>query len=77
MAASIEYHGHTITPTTRQRGNPAGWTLEVEISPVGRRLGTRRCRAGNRYTSQEQAVASCLEFGRRIVDGKMRPRPKA
>jgi len=25
---------------------------------------------------QEVAVARCLEFGRRIVDGKIQPRPK-
>lgn len=76
MEASIEYNGFMITPTTRKRGKPASWTLEVEITPTGRRLGTRRCRAGNRYASQEEAVARCLEFGRRIVDGKMRPRSK-
>ena len=76
MEASIEYTGYGIKPATRRRGKPPTWTLEVHITPAGRRLGTRRCRAGNTYASQEMAVSRCLEFGRRIVDGKIQPRPK-
>ena len=76
MAQSIEYNGHVITPATRLRGKTQGWTLEVHITAAGRRAGARRCRAGNRYATQEDAVAHCLEFGRRIVDGKIHPRPK-
>ncbi len=76
MDASIEYNGYVIKPATRRRGKPPTWTLEVHITPAGRQLGTRRCRAGNTYATQEVAVARCLEFGRRIVDGKIQPRPK-
>jgi hypothetical protein len=74
MSNSIEYHGHVITPATRLKGKPAGWTLEVHITPAGRRTGLRRCRAPNTYATEEMAVARCLEFGRRIVDGKLQPR---
>ncbi len=76
MESSIEYNGYVITPATRLRGTPPTWTLEVHITPAGRRLGTRRCRAGNTYATEEVAVERCLEFGRRIVDGKIQPRPK-
>lgn len=76
MEASIEYHGYLITPATRRRGRPPVWTLEVHLTPVGRQLGVRRCRAGNTYASQEVAVERCLAFGRLIVDGKIQPRPK-
>ncbi len=76
MEPSIEYNGYVIKPATKLRGKPPTWTLEVHITPAGRRLGTRRCRAGNTYATQEVAVARCLEFGRRIVDGKLQPRPK-
>lgn len=74
MANSIEYHGYVIESATRLRRKPPGWTLEVHITPAGRRTGARRCRAPNTYASQEVAVARCLEFGRRIVDGKLQPR---
>lgn len=76
MESSIEYNGFVIEPATRLRGKPPAWTLEVHITPKGRRLGTRRCRANNTYASEELAVERCLEFGRRIVDGKIQPRPK-
>jgi hypothetical protein len=73
---SITYNGHVLTPATRRKGKPAVWTLEVHITPEGRRAGVRRCRAGNRYASEEIAIEKCFEFGRRIVDGRMHPRPK-
>lgn len=71
MTDSIEYRGYVLEAATRQREKPAGWTLEVHITPVGRRTGLRRCRASNTYRSQEVAVERCLEFGRQIVDGKV------
>jgi hypothetical protein len=74
MAASIEYNGFVIQPATRLRVKPPGWTLEVLITPAGRRTGVRRCRAPNTYPSEEVAIARCLDFGRRIVDGKLLPR---
>jgi hypothetical protein len=74
MPASVEYNGHILTPATRFRKQPKGWTLEVHIKPVGRKLGGKRCRAPNVYETEEHATERCLTFGRRIVDGKMLPR---
>jgi hypothetical protein len=76
MAASVEYNGHLLTPATRYRRKPEGWTLEVHIKPLGRVAGGRRCRAPNVYATQERATERCLVFGQRIVDGKMHPRTK-
>ena len=73
MSNPIEYHGYLIEPTTRLKDQSHGWTLEVRITPAGRRTGIRRCRARNTYPSEQVAVANCLEFGRRIVDGKLQP----
>ncbi len=74
MSNRIEYNGYVIEPTTKLKGQSDGWTLEVRITPAGRRTGARRCRAPNTYRSQAVAVARCLEFGRRIVDGKLKPK---
>lgn len=74
MSNRIEYNGHVIESTTRLKGQSDGWTLEVRITPVGRRTGARRCRAPNTYPTQAVAVARSLEFGRRIVDGRLQPR---
>jgi hypothetical protein len=74
MSSRIEYNGYVIEPTTRPTGKADGWTLEVRITPAGRRTGVRRCRAPNTYSTEEVAVARCLEFGRRIVDGRLQPK---
>ena len=76
MAASIEYNGHILTPATRHRRKPEGWTLRVHVQPVGRRGGLRKCRAGNIYATEAEATERCLQFGRLIVDGKLHPRKK-
>ena len=74
MTNRIEYNGFVIQSNTQPKRGSAGWTLEVHITPAGRRTGTRRCRAPNTYPSEDVAVARCLAFGRRIVDGELKPR---
>jgi hypothetical protein len=74
MSSTIEYNGYLIEPTTRLKNKADGWTLQVRITPAGRRTGVRLCRASNTYPSETVAHRHCLEFGRRIVDGKLRPR---
>jgi hypothetical protein len=74
-SSSIKYRGYVITPTTRLRGKPPVWTLEVQLKPAGRTTGTRRCRGANTYASQERAIDRCLEFGRQIIDGRIHARP--
>jgi hypothetical protein len=74
MSKRIEYNGYVIEPTTKLKDEPHGWTLEVRISPTDHPTKGRRCRAPNTYPSEKMAIASCLEFGRQIVDGKLQPR---
>lgn len=75
-AAGVEYKGHILTPATRHKRKPEGWTLEVHIQPVGRSMGGRKCRAPNLYATEEGATERCLHFGKRIVDGTLHPRKK-
>ncbi|UCF40485.1 MAG: hypothetical protein JSW43_12265 [Gemmatimonadota bacterium] len=70
MTNRIEYNGYVIEPTTRLNDDPHGWTLEVRLTPTGSDGDARRCRAPNTYPTKEVAVARCLAFGRRVVDGK-------
>ncbi len=74
MNNRIEYGGYVIEPTTQRKSQAHGWTLQVLITPMGRSTGVRRCRASNTYESEAEAVARCYEFGRQIVDGKLKPR---
>jgi hypothetical protein len=70
MNRRIEYNGYVIEPTSRLNNDPHGWTLEVRITPTDGSAAARRCRAPNTYPTQELAVERCLQFGRRVVDGK-------
>jgi hypothetical protein len=74
MSHKIEYNGYLIEPTTRLKRKTSSWTLEVRLTPKGRRTGVRRCRAPNTFPTEELAIARCLLFGRLIVDGKLQPR---
>jgi hypothetical protein len=74
MNRSIEYNGHTIEATTRQRQDPQGWTLEVRITSDDEGVRPRRCRAPNTFTSKVEAIKRSLSFGRKIVDGKLQPK---
>ncbi len=72
MKSSIEYNGYMIEPTTRLKDDQDCWTLEVRISPTTGDSPVRRCRTSNTYPTKAVAVDRCLEFGRRVVDGKAR-----
>lgn len=74
MTSRIEYNGYVIEPMPRHKPREDRWSLEVRITPAGRRTGIRRCRAPNTYSTEARAIARCLDFGRQIVDGKLQPR---
>jgi len=74
MTKQIEYNGHVIEPRTKLSAEPSGWTLDVRITPIGGDARARRCHAPNIYPNEKLAVERCLEFGRQIVDGKLKPR---
>jgi hypothetical protein len=74
MSNRIEYNGYVIESTSRFKGAADGWTLEVRITPRGRRTGVRRCRAPNLFETEELAVTRSLAFGQKVVDGKARRR---
>lgn len=74
MSKTIEYNGYVIESTTKRKDEPSGWTVEVRITPADGGAQARRCRGPNTYPSKEVAVRHSLEFGQRIVDGKLHPK---
>lgn len=72
MSNSIEYNGFLLRPAPRQVEDPAGWSLEVHITPANGEGKRRRCRGRNVYPTRERAEDRCVEFGRQIVDGKLK-----
>lgn len=60
------YKGFTITARTFQIRGSGRWTLDLLI---GRRELLRAFSAADTYGSEAAAVAGCLAFGQRVIDG--------
>jgi hypothetical protein len=67
------YKGYEIEAVPQQLVDSGEWTVEIAI--VHDRKGNRTYRkfsAGNRCTSKEGAVQHCFDFGKQIIDGKVK-----
>jgi hypothetical protein len=65
----MSYKGFAIEARTFQIRGSARWTLDLLIS----RHGALRAFSGpTTYTSEAAAIAGCHEFGRDIIDGRVR-----
>jgi hypothetical protein len=61
------YKGFTITHRTYQIRGSGRWTVDVL---VGRHSRLRAFSDTATYATEQEAIAGCCEFGRRIIDGK-------
>jgi hypothetical protein len=67
----LRYKGYLIIakPARLRSGR---WNMDTEISvSVGDTIYSKPYLARNTFTSKEEAIAACLDFGRRIVDGQI------
>jgi hypothetical protein len=65
----LTYKGFEITARSYQIRGTGRWTLDLLISYAG----SRRAFSGpTTYPNEALATSGCLEFGRRIIDGKVR-----
>ncbi len=74
-APTLEYKRYEIRATHLQLPESGEWTLEIEIvRHTGDAVKLRSFRARNIFPTQEEAIARCFAFGRRIIDGKVKGR---
>lgn len=66
--STISYKGFSIETRAYQLRETKHWTVDIRIRRKGR---TRSFSAPERYSTEAEAVAQSLEFGRRIIDGKV------
>jgi hypothetical protein len=66
---AIVYKGFAITARTFQIRGSGRWTLELLI---GRHGDLRAFSGPGTYPTEESAITGCREFGRRIIDGRVR-----
>ena len=62
------YKGFTITGRPYQLHATRQWAIDLEISRRGRH---RSFSAQDHAATEAEALAACLEFGRRIIDGQV------
>jgi hypothetical protein len=65
----VSYKGFAITARTFQIRGSGRWTLDLLI---GRHGDLRAFSGPGTYPTEESAITGCWEFGRRIIDGRVR-----
>ncbi len=83
-APTLPYKGYEIRATPLQLPESGEWTLDIEIVRRPQRSKRRRktgdavklrpFRARNTFPTQEEAIANCFAFGKRIIDAKVKGR---
>ncbi len=72
-APTLQYQRYEIRATPLQLPECREWTLDVEIvRHTGDAVSRRPFTARNKFQTQEEAIARCFAFGKRIIDGKVK-----
>ena len=83
-APTLQYKRYEILATPLQLPESREWTLDIEIvgrsqrskhrRKTGDAVNLRSFSAQNKFSTQEEAIARCFAFGKRIIDGKVKGR---
>ncbi len=72
-APTLQYKRYEIRATPLQLPESGEWTLDIEIvRDTGDAVNLRSFSARNKFSTQEEAIARCFAFGKRIIDGKVK-----
>lgn len=70
---SIEYKGYEIRAVPYQLSDSGEWTIDIVIArDTGHEIKHRKFGAGNRYKTEDEAIQHCFDFGKQIIDGKVK-----
>ncbi len=83
-APTLQYKRYEIRATPLQLPESGEWTLDIEIvrrpqrskhrRKTGDAVNLRPFSARNKFRTQEEAIARCFAFGKRIIDGEVQGR---
>lgn len=69
----IEYKGYRINACPKQLVKSEEWTVSIVIETHhGNHVNTRNFSASNTFATREEGIKHCFEFGRRIIDNKIK-----
>lgn len=67
----MNYKGYIIKAVPDQLAENGRWTTDVSIIRHRTQQTTeQRFSAGNTYDTKEEATQHCLDFGKRVIDGR-------
>lgn len=70
---SLKYKGYEIRAAPYQLADSGEWTVDILIvRDTGPEITHKKFGAGNRYKTKEEAVQHCFNFGKQIIDGKVK-----
>jgi hypothetical protein len=66
------YKGYRIEAHPYQLADSGEWTINTHILiQRGSEITERPFYAGNKFQTEAEAAAHCIDFGRQIIDGKV------
>ena len=69
----IYYNGYTIIANPEQLIEKNQWTVNIAIQKHhGDRTTDKLFSASNTFTTKEEAIDHCLNFGKKIIDGDVK-----
>ena len=72
-APTLHYKGYEIRATPLQSAESREWIINIEIGRATRgAVNVRPFSAQDQFQTQEEAIACCFAFGKRIIDGKVK-----
>ena len=72
MMRPVPYKGFAIEVRTFQVRGSGRWTLDLLIGRIGKGRSLRAFTGPDTFPTEQAAAAACWDFGRKIIDGKVR-----
>ena len=70
---SMEYKGYEIQAVPNQLADSGEWTIDITIARDTRNNKKyRKFGSGNRYKTDDEAIQHCFDFGKQIIDRKIK-----
>lgn len=69
----LEYKGYEIEAVPHQLADSGEWTIEIAIvRDRGNERKYRKFSSSNTYKTREEAIRHSFDFGKQIIDGKVK-----
>jgi hypothetical protein len=72
--AKMEYGGYEIVAQPHQLAHDGTWSLNIKIREhLKSGIKSRHYSTNNKFATQEEALERCFLYGKKIIDGDIKP----